>query len=716
MTASDRGGSFSGHASDGGRITVLHVDDDPEFLELASTLLEREAENIAVETVTSGAAALDRLDDGDVDCVVSDHDMPGRTGIELLREVRKEHDGLPFILFTGNGSEEVAGEAIMADATDYLQKNVGGDTYALLANRVENAVAGYRARQEAARQRRINSLIRTVNARLVEADSRTEIERAVCDAISSSDHYRFAWIGEPDLATGRIVPRTSGGEADRYLDEITVRCDDSPRGHGPAGRAVRTQETQVVQDIASDPAFEPWYEHTSDRGFGSVIVLPLESDADLHGILAIYAGQTDVFTPAERTVLEELAGTIAEAIEAAAAKSDLVERESELRDARKKTNRLHSVARELSECTSVEGVCARTADAANDILAFEMCVVTIKRDAGLVVEADVGVPPNGSDTMSVEEGIAGKTYRTGEAYLIQDIDGHPDAQPQDGAYRSAISVPIGDHGVFQAVAKDFGEFDERDLELAELLVSHTDAALTRVADRQRLREREQQLQTKVDRLDGFASIVSHDLRTPLNTLLGALELAEETGDPEHFDRCRRAIDRMDRLIENLLALSRETDPVDDKDLVDVGRVARECWEGLETSNGTLQVAAHKPIAADLQLLRQLLENLLTNALQHGGDRVTVTVGAIEGEDGFYVADDGPGIPADMRDTVFEAGYTTAPDGTGFGLTIVDRIAEAHDWQVSVTETPDGGSRFEIAGSGSVAHDAGSIGTEHLTGR
>jgi signal transduction histidine kinase len=77
--------------------------------------------------------------------------------------------------------------------------------------------------------------------------------------------------------------------------------------------------------------------------------------------------------------------------------------------------------------------------------------------------------------------------------------------------------------------------------------------------------------------------------------------------------------------------------------------------------------------------------------------VTVTVGELADCDGFYVADDGPGIPADERETVFESGYSTAADGTGFGLSIVEEIASAHGWAVRVTDSAEGGARFEVAG-------------------
>ena len=130
-------------------IQILHVDDEPSFGDLVATFLERENEQFEVIQKTSASDALDRLDrDAGVDCIISDYDMPGKNGIEFLEAVRDEFPELPFILFTGKGSEEVASDAISAGATDYLQKGGGTDQYTVLANRVKNAYEAYSAEQE----------------------------------------------------------------------------------------------------------------------------------------------------------------------------------------------------------------------------------------------------------------------------------------------------------------------------------------------------------------------------------------------------------------------------------------------------------------------------------------------------------------------------------------------------------------------------------------
>ncbi|MFC7196443.1 response regulator [Halosimplex aquaticum] len=137
-------------------IRVLHVDDEPDLVDLVATFLEREDERLTVETTSTVADAVARLDEADIDCVVSDYEMPGRNGLDFLETVRTDRPDLPFILFTGKGSEEIASDAISAGVTDYLQKETGTEQYALLANRVINAVE--RARAEQAEQRQLRAI------------------------------------------------------------------------------------------------------------------------------------------------------------------------------------------------------------------------------------------------------------------------------------------------------------------------------------------------------------------------------------------------------------------------------------------------------------------------------------------------------------------------------------------------------------------------------
>lgn len=208
-----------------------------------------------------------------------------------------------------------------------------------------------------------------------------------------------------------------------------------------------------------------------------------------------------------------------------------------------------------------------------------------------------------------------------------------------------------------------------------------------------LKAYEVDLEHQVERLEEFASVVSHDLRNPLNVAQGRLELVAEECDSDNLPAVKRALGRMETLIDDILALSRAGELVGELEVVELPEAANASWTNVPTESAELAIVTDHSILADETRLNQLLENLFRNAVEHGGRSVTITVGDLQS--GFYIADDGPGIPEDDLDRVFEAGYSTTAEGTGFGLNIVRQITHAHDWDISVTESGDGGTRFEI---------------------
>jgi signal transduction histidine kinase len=209
------------------------------------------------------------------------------------------------------------------------------------------------------------------------------------------------------------------------------------------------------------------------------------------------------------------------------------------------------------------------------------------------------------------------------------------------------------------------------------------------------RRHTQELAERNERLSAFASKVSHELRNPLNVLDGRLSLAAEEVDSEHFADMQRSVDRMHRLVADILSLARSGEVDVDPEPVELRPVAQSCWRATGTDVATLRVETDATVVADEDRLYQLFSNLFRNAVEHAGRNVTVTVGDLS--DGFYVADDGPGIPAGDRDAVMQQGVTNAEHGTGLGLSVVAEVVAAHDWTVSVVESDGGGARFDIRG-------------------
>ena len=213
-----------------------------------------------------------------------------------------------------------------------------------------------------------------------------------------------------------------------------------------------------------------------------------------------------------------------------------------------------------------------------------------------------------------------------------------------------------------------------------------------VRDISERKARQRELERQNKRLDGFASVVAHDLRNPMTIADGRLTLAMEECDSEHLPAIKTALDRMDEIIDDTLTLARQGESVTETSPVILADVADRGWQSVETVRAELVVENGPPVQADRSRLQRLLENLIRNAIEHGGS--TVTIG--RRHDGFFVEDDGPGIPADKREKVFEVGESTSDDGAGLGLAIVNRIVEAHGWTIRVTDGEAGGARFVIS--------------------
>lgn len=207
-------------------------------------------------------------------------------------------------------------------------------------------------------------------------------------------------------------------------------------------------------------------------------------------------------------------------------------------------------------------------------------------------------------------------------------------------------------------------------------------------------KQERKLRSQNEQLDEFASVVSHDLRNPLNVAQGRAELLSEDCDSEHLSPVVTSLDRMGEIISDTLTLARQGQVVSDPEPIALINVVGTCWKNVRTDGGTIEIENEVTIIGDRSRLQHLFENLFRNAVEQGGGDVTVRVGQID-DHGIYVEDTGPGIPEDNREAVFEPGHTSSSGGTGFGLTIVKRIAEAHGWQVTVVDGTDGGARFEF---------------------
>ncbi|WP_049926184.1 hybrid sensor histidine kinase/response regulator [Halopiger goleimassiliensis] len=615
-------------------VRVLVVD-EAERGERLATGLEAETDRIAADTVPTVDAALEAVDRRPIECLVSTVHGPDGTGDELLAAIRDRYPAIPVVLVVPD--EERAREAIDSGASDVVVAESVSERCFVLANRITTAADRYRADRRADRQRR----------------RFREVTDAVPDCL---------WIVDPEWSELSFV---SGYERiwDRTAAELTGTPEDFLNAVHPDDR----ERVRAAMDRLSD-------------GTSVDLEYRIRRDDDLAWVR----------TRGEPIVDD---GSVVRLVVLTRDVTDRKERERTL-------SALHSAAREIGSADEPAAVYETLIRTADRVLEFDYVAVDIKRDGYLVQEASTLDLKDGGyyerTSLENDDTFAVRSYKRQETILVDDLREF-DVTPADPDYRSALTVPIGEFGTFQTGASEVGAFDRDDREFAELLVGHARVKLAQLQDKRVLRERTEQLERQNDRLDEFVRVVSHDLRNPVNVAKGHLSIAREQYDDDSLEATMEALERIETLIEDLLTLAREGEEIDDLEPVDLATLVPECWRYIDTKDAALEVETDRTIAADRNRLRQLLENLIGNAIEHGGSDVTITVGDLPEENGFYVADDGTGFANGEREKVFDPGYSTGVDGTGLGLDIVRRIADAHGWDVRATESDAGGARFEIVG-------------------
>ncbi|SNR26211.1 hybrid sensor histidine kinase/response regulator [Halorubrum vacuolatum] len=874
------------------KISVLHADDEPDFAEMVATFLEREDDRLEIDTVSSADEGLDRLSRDEYQCIISDYDMPGTDGIEFLRRVRDRWPDVPFILFTGKGSEEVASEAISAGVTDYLQKRPGTERYQLLANRLTNAVDQHRAeRRLHEERRRFRALFDRFSQATVEIEF--DDDEPIITRVNPAFEDTFGYDAETligNSADRYLIPdgRRSEAEAvNRQLRSggyttpkpVTRRTADGPRkfllqtavyDDGTSGFVIYTDITEAeereralersrgllrhTQELAGvggweadvetgeqrwtrgtyaihgldpdgefDPAIDAGIEfyHPDDQGTIAEAVErcrthgdPFEHELRLNTaendekwvkatgepvyedgeIVTIRGAIQDITAQKERErhlqqyeqlvryspellVLLDEGMTVEyqsppspllewepldvdgvdplgyihpedhdavrrQTTQLAEHPDEVVTTEFRVRDAddewrwvesraqnfiddepldgvlaamreistRKRQEQqlaqystfleqLHETTQTLLETTDVDEAARSIITGIETIFEFDIVGVWLRADDRCALEP-VATSERGQDLIAepptyTPEGrsLSWAAYEEGTLRYIADMSEHDQRMNPDTLIGSELIVPIGRYGVLNIGATEPEGFTEQDIKLLELWSDTLRVILERITQIELLRKREAELTRERDRLDEFTGILSHDLRNPLTVAQGRLRLAaEETGN-DHLLPATRALDRIETLLDESLALARQGKVVGETESVAVEAIAKECWETVPTEAATLAIEDPPTIRADTDRLPQVFENLFTNAVEHSGRSVTITVRGIDG--GFCVADDGVGIPAEDRSRLFERGVTTSGDGRGFGLAIVKQICEAHGWQIDVAESDAGGAQFRI---------------------
>jgi PAS domain S-box-containing protein len=169
-----------------------------------------------------------------------------------------------------------------------------------------------RAEEELSRVNRVLRMLSNTNQALIKIADEATLLNEVCRISVEVGGYRLTWVGFAEQDEAKTVrPVAHAGFGSGYIESAKVTWADNERGRGPGGTAIRTGQPYIARNIPLDPAFAPWREAAIERGYKSNIALPLISEGQTFGELAIYSVEADAFDAKEVEILKELADDLA---------------------------------------------------------------------------------------------------------------------------------------------------------------------------------------------------------------------------------------------------------------------------------------------------------------------------------------------------------------------------------------------------------------------
>lgn len=717
-------------------ISLLYIGSEVAAGDLATTSSERGVRRFTIDTAANAEIGRTRLADEAFDCVLVDDELPEADGIEFLRSARAVHETRPMLYIVDAGRTDRAEAALDSGATDVVRRENGRVPHTLLANRIENAVRRHRNRGDPA----LNGGMLPVGvyrsvlephgeivaanptfASLFQADSvddlvGTEAVELYRDP-ADRDELRERLSSDGVVRDMEVPAKTLDGDH-RWVSITATRTDDG-----------RTYADGIVRSIANRKARETelsTFRHAVEHAGHSVYFTDRNGRIEYvnrafertTGYTAEKAiGQTPRIVKSGehgRTFYESLWGTIL---------SGEVWRD-EIVNTTKHGDR-YVADQTIAPVEGSDGDIERFVAINIDITDRKRREQTLKRFRSAVEHAGHAVLI--TDTAGTIEYV-NEAFEDISGYSAAEAIGRTPSILKSGAHDPEFyrqlwgTITAGEawHGEVINQAKN-GEQYVVDQTIAP--ITDSDGEITGYVginrDVTELKTYERKLEEQNDRLEQYGHSVAHDLRNPLMLLNAHLDDLEDVAGEDSLDggtvrrHCRDArevVDRMELLIEELLTMAKQGQQVMEPESVSIEAIATEAWEQVKTSSAELQVE-DTTVAADPNRLRELLSNLFRNAIEHGStspdsqprqdsvehadNDVTVRVGPLDFVEGFFVEDDGPGIPPAERERVLDRGFSTDEEGTGFGLAIVEQIATAHDWDITVTDGRDGGARFEF---------------------
>jgi PAS domain S-box-containing protein len=618
-------------------VRVLVVDDSEFFGTLVAGELSKRYDMETVQT-DNADDALAYLDSHEVDCVVSDYDMPGTDGIELFHRIEDRGIDVPFFLLTAAGSEEVASEAITAGIDDYFPKTKGEEQFEILGRRITNVVEQQRTENRLQRQRQLHGNLWSITQEHMSATSRAEIATSVCAGLTSVDRFEFAWLTDEQAATPDSDPVAVAG-----LDTETlgaVRDEAATHEQAPITGALETQTVQTAQLETAEAV--------------TLAAIPLVHQERSYGALAVATRPNSPLRPSDRETLAHLGTTVGHALAA-------VEMQREIEIFREAVDQADTAIL----ITDREGVVEYANSACTDITGYN-------------VDEIVGQPVEilATDRWDREyyESLW-ETVRAGDAVRDEIVQ-----RKADGAQfyvdLSVAPVRLGERvEKFILVESDITvlKSNEQRLEVLNRVLRHN-------------------LRNDLNVIQGNLSLVLETLGTGEEH--SRIELAQQKVDElltlgEKAQFVNKTVGAADEQEEHR--------PVElDEMLVREARQAREAYP-----DATVELDVEGGLSTRGTQLHVAVRELLVNAIEHNDGDPAVTVRTVRDQspDGTVyvdVEDNGPGIPDNERETLSRGRETDLLHGSSLGLWLVHWLITHAGGSLSIENTDESGSVIRLA--------------------
>ena len=566
---------------------------------------------------------------------------------QVLADGRGRTDDMVYVTRSG---DEIEAEVSASTLSEQDDSNV---VFSIrdVTERREQAHQLKSNRDELIQLNRVNRTLHETTRAVVQASSRDELETAVCENLSDSEAYQFAWIGERVDEDSSITPNATGGGAAEYLEHVDITTDDTATGRGPTGRAFETLSVTTVQDVSTAPEMEPWRESLSTFDVRATAAIPIHYDDEVFGILNLYTRRENAFVSEERHILADLGTTIGRAI------ADIRAREE---------------AQVFQQAIEHAGHAIYITEAGGTIKYVNSAFTEV---TGYTEDEALGRSPrilksDAHDTEFYRD--LWQTVLSGETWENELINRRKDGRRQ---YIDQTITPI---------SMDSDGIDY-------LVAVNTDITAQR--------RRQQQLQV-------LYRVLRHNLRNELNIIEGYTDiLAESTANDDAHEMRQLSqsvsellqISEQARRIENIFA-----DDTAEQEMRPIDTVVQRALTSASPPADIVTTSIPETTCTVNAELQSAIQELITNAYRHNSAKdPTVTVTVETTRDGPFpratvsVRDNGPGIPTNERQVLRKGAETPLLHGNGLGLWLVNWVVTELGGTIDIQDADPRGSLVTV---------------------